>query len=73
VEHTDGKLTVASTHDADNPLRHGLRPLLALDVWEHAYYLDYRNERGKYIEAFLDHLIDWSFVESNTDQSAASA
>jgi Fe-Mn family superoxide dismutase len=73
VEQTDGKLAVQSTHDADNPLRHGLRPLLTLDVWEHAYYLDYRNERDKYIEAFLDHLIDWSFAESYMEQLAASA
>lgn len=73
IEQTDGKLAVQSTHDADNPLRHGLRPLLTLDVWEHAYYLDYRNERDKYIEAFLDHLIDWSFAESNMEQLAASA
>lgn len=65
VEHADGTLAIQSTHDADNPLRHGWHPLLTLDVWEHAYYLDYRNERGKYIEAFLDHLIDWSFVEAN--------
>lgn len=65
VETREGKLAIQSTSDADNPLRHGLRPLTTLDVWEHAYYLDYQNERGKYIEAFLDHLMDWSFVEQN--------
>lgn len=62
VRDPDGSLRVLSTTDADNPVATGLGPLLTIDVWEHAYYLDYQNERGKYIEAFLDHLIDWHAV-----------
>ncbi len=61
-----GKLRVLSTHDADTPIAHGeLVPLLTCDVWEHAYYLDYRNQRAKYVTAYLDHLINWSFAEEN--------
>jgi Fe-Mn family superoxide dismutase len=65
VQTKGGGLKVLSSSDADNPLRNGQTPLLTLDVWEHAYYLDYQNERGKYIEAYLDHLLDWSFVRAN--------
>ena len=60
-----GRLRVTTTANADLPLTRGQTPLLTLDLWEHAYYLDYRNERGCYIEAFLDHLIDWDFVAAN--------
>jgi Fe-Mn family superoxide dismutase len=60
-----GRLTVLSTTDADNPMRDDLLPVLTLDVWEHAYYLDYRNRRAAYIEACLDHLLNWRFAESN--------
>jgi Fe-Mn family superoxide dismutase len=60
-----GRLRVDSTSNADNPLRRGARPLLTLDVWEHAYYVDYQNERERYVRGFLDHLLDWDFVESN--------
>jgi Fe-Mn family superoxide dismutase len=63
----DGHLQVISTHDADNPMRDSLTPILTLDVWEHAYYLDYQNERPKYIEAYLDHLINWEFAQRNFD------
>jgi superoxide dismutase, Fe-Mn family len=62
----DGKkLSILSTSNADNPLTKNLTPLLTMDVWEHAYYLDYQNERKKYVDAFVDHLINWEFVESN--------
>ena len=57
-----GKLEVIATCDADNPLRHGIAPLLTLDVWEHAYYLDYQSDRSAYVEGFLAHLIDWRVV-----------
>ncbi len=51
--------------NADNPMRHGLRPLLTLDVWEHSYFLDYGPDRGKYAKAFLEHLANWPFAEAN--------
>ena len=63
----DGVLKVLSTDDADTPLIRGQTPLLTLDVWEHAYYLDHRNDRGAYIDSFFDHLINWSFVAQNLD------
>ena len=61
VKHDNGKLAIRNSDDADNPLRWNLAPLLTCDVWEHAYYIDYRNERAKYIEAFW-HLVNWDFV-----------
>jgi Fe-Mn family superoxide dismutase len=66
-----GRLRVLSTSDADNPMRDGHQPILAIDVWEHAYYLDYQNERGQYVEACLDHLLNWRFAESNMESAAA--
>ena len=61
----DGKLAIKNTSNADNPLASGETALLTLDVWEHAYYLDYQNERPKFIKAFLGNLINWQFVEQN--------
>jgi len=61
----DGKLTVMKTLNADTPIAHGLTPLLTVDVWEHAYYLDYQNRRADYLDAFIKYLINWDFVESN--------
>lgn len=59
------KVVVTSLHDGDCPVGTKLTPLLTCDVWEHAYYLDYQNERAKFVQAFLDHLIDWDFVLKN--------
>jgi Fe-Mn family superoxide dismutase len=61
-------LRVRSLHDADTPIVHaGMKPLLAIDVWEHAYYLDYRNARADFVRNLLHHLVDWSFVAMNLD------
>lgn len=65
VARGDG-LAIVSTHDADTPLVHeGLVPLVTLDVWEHAYYVDYRNARLDFVDAYLKHMINWSFVAGN--------
>ncbi|MDD5060276.1 MAG: superoxide dismutase [Candidatus Omnitrophica bacterium] len=58
----DGKLAVMKTSNADTPIAHGIKPLLTIDVWEHAYYLDYQNKRGDYIDAYVKNLINWDFV-----------
>lgn len=57
------KLEIMKTPNGENPLMHGAKPLLGVDVWEHSYYIDYRNARAKYLEAFVDHLINWEHVE----------
>jgi Fe-Mn family superoxide dismutase len=63
-----GKLVVTSLHDADTPVVHeGMKPLLTLDVWEHAYYIDYRNARADFAEKVLGNIVDWDFVEQNLD------
>lgn len=63
-----GKLAVTSLHDGDSPPAHeGMRPLLTIDVWEHAYYIDYRHERAKFVDAMLGRLVDWEFVARNLD------
>lgn len=51
--------------DADNPMRYGFRPLLVLDLWEHAYFLDYQADKSAYIDAFLSHVVNWNFAEAN--------
>jgi Fe-Mn family superoxide dismutase len=60
-----GRLKVVKTANADNPLPQGLKPLLTIDVWEHAYYLDYQNRRGEYVNAVLDKLVNWEFAAAN--------
>jgi Fe-Mn family superoxide dismutase len=71
VQDSSGELRVSSTSDADNPLLHQATPLLTLDVWEHAYYLDYRNERAHYVDGFLDALANWEFAAQNLESAAA--
>ncbi|MGZ3688046.1 MAG: superoxide dismutase [Bdellovibrionota bacterium] len=59
-----GKVSILTTPNADNPLRAGMQPLLCVDVWEHAYYIDYRNDRAKYLEG-LSQILNWEFAERN--------
>jgi Fe-Mn family superoxide dismutase len=61
----NSKLEIMKTSNADSPIAHGVKPLLTVDVWEHAYYLDYQNARGDYLDAFIKKLINWEFVNSN--------
>ena len=61
----NGKLAVTKTPNADLPMKHGQKALLTMDVWEHAYYIDYRNARPKYMETFLKSLINWDFALEN--------
>jgi len=61
----DGKLQISKTGNADTPMAHGMKALLTVDVWEHAYYLDYQNRRGDYLDAFIAHLINWDFVNAS--------
>jgi superoxide dismutase, Fe-Mn family len=63
----NGKLEVTSLHDADTPVAHGMTPLLTIDVWEHAYYIDYRNERPRFLKTVLENIINWDFVGQNLD------
>ena len=61
----NGKLAVTKTGNADLPMKHGQKALLTIDVWEHAYYIDFRNLRPKYIETFLTSLANWDFAQEN--------
>lgn len=65
VAAADGSVAVESSHDAETPLTKGKTPLLTCDVWEHAYYIDYRNARARYVEIFLNHLANWDFAGAN--------
>ena len=62
-----GKLVVTKTSNAANPLIDDMKPILGCDVWEHSYYIDYRNKRPEYLDKFVESLIDWEFVESLLD------
>lgn len=60
-----GKLKITKTPNADTPMAHGQKAILTVDVWEHAYYLDYQNKRADYIDTFLKHLVNWDFANAN--------
>jgi len=64
VKDKDGSVKVVSSHDAGNPMRDGATPLLTCDVWEHAFYIDYRNDKASYVKAFWE-LVNWDFAEHN--------
>jgi superoxide dismutase, Fe-Mn family len=66
-----GNLRIVTTGNADSPVGTRLTPLLTLDVWEHAYYLDYKSSRGEYVDAFLTNLINWDFAAANLDAAKA--
>jgi len=63
----DGKIAVTKTANGENPLVHGGKPILGCDVWEHSYYIDYRNRRPDYLKAFMDHLVNWEHVAKMYD------
>ncbi|MBR3930382.1 MAG: superoxide dismutase [Alphaproteobacteria bacterium] len=68
VRDEDNVLRIVNTANADTPIVYNMKPILALDVWEHAYYLDYKNKRADFIDSFLDNLVDWNFVAENLRQ-----
>lgn len=63
--HTKGKIDIIKTANADTPITLGIQPLIACDVWEHTYYIDYRNRRLDYISAYIEHMVNWDFAEKN--------
>ena len=65
VKKADGSLDIVNTGAAGNPLTTGDKPVLTIDVWEHAYYIDYRNARPKFVEAYLSNLVNWEFAAAN--------
>ena len=66
----DGKLDVVSTGNADTPMARGIQCLLTIDVWEHAYYIDYRNQREKYVQALIEKRLNWDFAEQNLNSGS---
>ena len=58
----NGKIVAMKTPNGENPLVHGATPILGVDVWEHSYYIDYRNRRPDYLKAFVEHLVNWEYV-----------
>ena len=72
VKAKDGSLEIVCTGNAGNPITEGKKPLLTLDVWEHAYYIDYRNARPKFIAAFFDKLVNWRFAEERYEAKACT-
>ena len=69
LELKDGKLNVSKTPNGENPLVNGATPLLGCDVWEHSYYIDYRNARPKYLEVWFDNLVNWEYVTELLENS----
>jgi Fe-Mn family superoxide dismutase len=67
-----GKIVVMKTANGENPLVHGAQPILGCDVWEHSYYIDYRNRRPDYLKAFLDHLVNWEHVAQMLEDAGKS-
>ena len=67
----NGKLEIMKTPNGENPLVHGATPILGVDVWEHSYYIDYRNARPKYLSAFVDNMINWEYVEEMYSKATA--
>lgn len=65
----NGKLAVTKTPNGESPLVHGAVPILGCDVWEHSYYIDYRNRRPDYLKAFLEHLVNWEYVDDLFDKA----
>jgi Fe-Mn family superoxide dismutase len=68
MDNATGKLEITKTGNAGVPFTEGKTPLLTCDVWEHAYYIDYRNARPKFVETFVDQMINWDFVAANLEQ-----
>jgi Fe-Mn family superoxide dismutase len=66
----DGRLEVTKTPNGENPLMYGIQPILGCDVWEHSYYIDYRNARPKYLEVWFDNLVNWEYVEAMMEGAA---
>lgn len=66
----DGKLVIMKTPNGENPLIHGAKPVLGCDVWEHSYYIDYRNRRPDYLKAFVDNLVNWEYAEKLFEKAA---
>src|SRR3954469_24065258 len=66
----DGKIVVMKTANGESPLVHGASPILGCDVWEHSYYIDYRNRRPDYLKAFMDQLVNWDYVAEMYDAAA---
>lgn len=64
ADEVNGKLSIVKTGNADTPLAHGKVAVLTIDVWEHAYYIDFRNARPKYISTFLEHLVNWDYANA---------
>ena len=69
VKNKEGKLEITQTHDANTPITDGVTPILTIDVWEHAYYIDYRNNRPSYIEHWWN-LVNWEFANHNLAQNS---